>query len=81
VTKPIIQSVTFARTHRSFTDLSRPQTPRGFHRGKVKISAKPAAVFRVRRMLAGTMLWTIPEQMIVQRWRSTASTKAIRIPS
>lgn len=73
MTKPIIQSVTFAadasELYKIYLD---PKRHAAFTGGKVKISAKPGSAFSAfGGMLAGTMLWTIPEQMIVQRWRST----------
>ena len=49
-----------------------PKRHAAFTGGKVKISAKPGSAFSAfDGMLAGKMLWTIPDQMIVQRWRST----------
>jgi activator of HSP90 ATPase len=77
VTKPIIQSVTFAASAQELYDIyldpKRHATVTG---GKVKISAKPGSAFSAfNGMLSGTMLWTIPGQMIVQRWKSTGWNK------
>jgi activator of HSP90 ATPase len=73
MTKPIIQSVTFAASASElFKIYMDPKRHAAFTGGKVKISAKPGSAFSAfDGMLAGKVLWTIPNQMIVQRWRST----------
>jgi activator of HSP90 ATPase len=78
VTKPIIQSVTFAASASELYKLYMdPKRHAAFTGGKVTISAKPGSAFSAfDGMLAGTMLWTIPDQLIAQRWRSTGWKKS-----
>ncbi len=72
--KPIMQSVVFAASPRELYDIYLdPKRHAAFTGGKVKISAKPGSPFSAfDGKLAGKVLWTVPGELIVQRWRSTA---------
>jgi activator of HSP90 ATPase len=71
--KPIVQSVTFPVRARELYDIflnSRRHS--AFTGGKVKISAKAGSAFSAfNGILSGTTLWTVPGELLVQRWRST----------
>jgi activator of HSP90 ATPase len=73
MTKPIIQSVRFPTTARKLYELYLdPKRHAAFTGGgKVTISPKPGSFFSAfDEMLTGITLFTIPSQLIVQRWRS-----------
>jgi len=73
MTRPIHQSVKFPATAKELYDLYLdPKRHAAFTGGgKVKISARPGSpFFAFNKMLTGTTLFTVPNQLIVQRWRS-----------
>jgi activator of HSP90 ATPase len=69
----IEQSVYFAASARELYNLFiNPKRHAAFTGGAVKISPKPGSKFSAfNGLLGGTMLYTIPGQLIVQRWRAT----------
>lgn len=73
MTKTIQQSVRLPATARQLYDLyMNPKKHAAFTGGPVTISPKAGSAFRAfGGQLSGATLFTIPGQMIVQRWRST----------
>lgn len=72
MTKAIEQSVKFAATPQELYDIYLdPKKHAAFTGGPCKISAKPGSRFDAfDGQLTGTMLYTVPGKLIVQRWRS-----------
>jgi activator of HSP90 ATPase len=75
--KAIVQSVRFGASGKALYDLYMDAKKHAaVTGGKVKISAKPGSGFSAfDGMLSGTMLYTVPGEMVVQRWRGTHWTK------
>ena len=73
MSKPIVQSVVFSASAPELYDMFiDPKRHAAFTGGKVKISARPGSAFSAfNGLLAGQTLTTIPDHLIVQRWRST----------
>jgi activator of HSP90 ATPase len=73
MTKPIIQSVDVPATAKQLFDLyMNPKLHAAFTGAPVKISPKPNSPFTAfGGMLSGTTLLTVPNKLIVQRWRGS----------
>jgi activator of HSP90 ATPase len=71
MTKAIQQSARFAASARELYDLFiDPKGHAAFTGAPVKIGAKPGSKFSAfNGMISGTTLFTVPGQLIVQRWR------------
>jgi activator of HSP90 ATPase len=70
--KTIEQSVRFSSTSQELYDIYiDPKRHAEVTGGEVKISSKPGSKFRAfDGALTGGMLYTVPGQLVVQRWRS-----------
>jgi len=77
MSKPIHQSVRFpASAHDLYQLFIDPKKHAAFTGGKVRISPRPGSPFSAfDGMLSGSMLYVVPNQLIVQRWRGTHWTK------